>query len=145
MNKNTLSVKFTSLMVGLVILLTMAFVGITLSGETKGKPWPAVPDTYKKLKNPVVSNDATIKEGKEIYLKNCKSCHGLKGKGDGPKAENIDISCGDFTTAAYSKETDGELFWKTTEGRKPMPSFKVKLNDEERWKSILYTRTLLGK
>lgn len=144
MKNNTLSIKFTSLMLGIVVLLTLAFVGITLSGETKGKPWPAT-DAVKKVKSPVASNDASIKEGKEIYLKNCKSCHGVKGKGDGPKAANIEITCGDFSAPAFGKLTDGELYWKVTEGRKPMPSFKEKLNDHERWLAVIYAKSLSGK
>jgi len=77
-----------------------------------------------------------------LYNQHCKSCHGAKGKGDGTKAEKIDISCGDFTSAETAKKTDGELFWKTTEGRKPMPSYKEKLSDSERWKVISYIRSL---
>lgn len=65
--------------------------------------------------------------------------------GDGTKAENIDISCGDFTSAKYANATDGELFWKTSEGRKPMPSYKLKLSDIERWSVVLYTRTFAKK
>ncbi|MBL7923884.1 MAG: cytochrome c [Bacteroidia bacterium] len=80
-------------------------------------------------------------EGKELYAQHCKSCHGAKGKGDGTKAEKIDISCGDFSTPDFTKISDGELYWKTTEGRKPMPSYKEKLSNNERWAIINYIRT----
>jgi mono/diheme cytochrome c family protein len=109
--------------------------------KPKGKPWSA-PESSAKVKNPVKSDENSLKEGKELFSQQCKSCHGPKGKGDGPKAEKIDISCGDFTGDDMGKQTDGELFWKTTEGRKPMPSFKEKMSDNERWTVINYVRSL---
>ena len=112
--------------------------------KPKGKPWPA-PEAAVKTKNPVKADEASIKEGKELYAQHCKSCHGAKGKGDGTKAEKIDISCGDFSAPEVAKITDGELYWKTTEGRKPMPSYKEKLSDNERWSVINYLRTLQSK
>lgn len=108
--------------------------------KPKGKPW-AAPESAVKMKNPVKSDAASIAEGKELYAQHCKSCHGAKGKGDGTKAEKIDISCGDFASDEAVKATDGELYWKTTEGRKPMPSYKEKLSDNERWAIINYIRT----
>jgi mono/diheme cytochrome c family protein len=141
-------------MMSTVKILKSAFAGITLTAmlvtisgsvsaqdKPKGKPWPA-PETAVKMKNPVKSDDASITEGKELYSQHCKSCHGAKGKGDGTKAEKIEISCGDFTAPEFAKVTDGELYWKTTEGRKPMPSFKEKLSDNERWAVVNYMRTL---
>ena len=109
--------------------------------KPKGKPWNA-PESAIKAKNPVKPDDNTLKQGKDVFAQHCKSCHGAKGKGDGPKAEKIDISCGDFSSSEVVKKTDGELFWKTTEGRKPMPSFKEKLSDQERWMVVLFLRSL---
>lgn len=127
------------------IFLATLLIGITLTvsaqDKPKGKPWPA-PESAVKMKNPVKADDASVKEGKDIYAQNCKSCHGTKGKGDGTKAEKIEISCGDFTGDDFAKVSEGEAFWKTTEGRKPMPSFKEKLSDNERWTVINYIRSL---
>ena len=36
-------------------------------------------------KNPVASNAASIKAGQALYAKNCRHCHGLRGRGDGPR------------------------------------------------------------
>lgn len=134
------------------ILTTSAFAVTLLAisnqalaqDKPKGKPWPA-PESAIKMKNPVAADAAAIAEGKDLYGQHCKSCHGSKGKGDGTKAEKIDISCGDFSTAEFAKVTDGESYWKTTEGRKPMPSFKEKLTDKERWAIVAYMRTLHAK
>jgi mono/diheme cytochrome c family protein len=39
-------------------------------------------------------------------------------------------------------ETDGELFYKISEGREDMPAFKKKIPDEEdRWSVVNFTRT----
>lgn len=109
--------------------------------KPKGKPWP-VPASSASVKNPVKSDPVSIKDGKQLYIKNCKSCHGENGKGDGTKAGNLDIACGDFTLPEFGKATDGELYWKITEGRKPMPTFSKKLTDAERWSVVNYIRTL---
>ncbi|MCX6186674.1 MAG: c-type cytochrome [Bacteroidetes bacterium] len=114
---------------------------VSAQSKPKGKPWPvAAADASKK--NPMKSDAGSIGEGKELYNQHCKSCHGAKGKGDGTKAEKIDISCGDFTSAEMDKVSDGEWFYKMTEGRKPMPSYKEKMSDNERWKVINYMRSL---
>jgi mono/diheme cytochrome c family protein len=34
------------------------------------------------------------------------------------------------------------LFWKLTEGRKPMPSFAENYSDEDRWNVINYLRKI---
>ena len=131
-------------------IISSALLIVLLSGVTnfssaqdkpKGKPWPA-PEAEMKAKNPVKSDESSIATGKELFAQHCKSCHGAKGKGDGTKAEKLDISCGDFTSADFQKMPDGEIYWKTTEGRKPMPSFKEKLSDNERWSVVNYLRTL---
>lgn len=109
--------------------------------KPKGKEWK-VPEASAKMKSAIKADDASIKAGKEIWAQNCKSCHGVKGLGDGAKAEKIDISCGDFSSNEFQSLSDGALFYKTTEGRKPMPSFKDILSDTERWQVVCYMRTL---
>ena len=43
----------------------------------------------------------------------------------------------------FQSQTDGELFYKTTEGRDEMPSFKKTIkDDEDRWLIVNYMRTL---
>lgn len=106
------------------------------------KPWP-VPDNYKNMKNPVASNAESIADGKTLYGTHCKSCHGAKGLGDGTKAATLKTEPGDFSKADFQAQTDGALFYKTSEGRDDMPSFKKKVPDaEERWSIVNYLRTL---
>jgi mono/diheme cytochrome c family protein len=129
-----------TLIAGVFLLLLTSMIQ-TANAQEKGKPWPA-PESAVKMKSPVPANDENIAAGKALYAKHCKSCHGSSGKGDGPKAANLDITCGDFTSEEFSKETPGGIYWKTTEGRDPMPTFKKKVSDEERWQIVAYVLTL---
>jgi len=136
--------KIFKLMMGItlaVCLMIFASQSVNAQAKPKGSPWPA-PASAISVKNPVKSDALSIKDGKALYIKNCQSCHGDGGKGDGTKAKNLDISCGDLSVAGIAKITDGELYWKITEGRKPMPTFGKKLTDAERWSVINYVRTL---
>lgn len=105
-------------------------------------PWP-VPDAYKNKVNPLKGDAASVTEGKALYTQHCKSCHGTKGKGDGPKASQLDTECGDFTKASFQSQTDGALFYKTYQGRKDMPSYKTKIPEaNDIWSVVNYIRTL---
>ena len=85
----------------------------------------------------------TIATGKTLYTTHCKSCHGAKGMGDGSKAAQLKTEAGDFTKATFQSQTDGALFYKTSEGRDDMPSFKKKVPDEDdRWALVNFMRTL---
>jgi len=129
-----------SMLVLSVICLAFMLVGF-ISKQTQ-QPWP-VPDKFVKMANPVKADAASIAEGKELYTKHCASCHGKKGKGDGSKAAQLDTECGDFTSADFAKQTDGSLFYKTSEGRKDMPSYKKKIPEQnEIWSVVNYVRTL---
>ncbi len=107
------------------------------------KKWE-VPAKFKSMKNPTDAKDKDgMNEGKALYAKQCSSCHGKKGLGDGSKAPELKGDLGDFSSAATQNQTDGEIFYKMTEGRDDMPSFKKKIpNDEDRWLVVNYVRTL---
>lgn len=108
----------------------------------QAKPW-VVPDKYAKMKNPVASNAQSVKDGKDIWNKHCASCHGKTGLGDGTKAAQLETALNDFTTDEVQKQSDGEMFFKTLEGRDEMPSFKKKIPvEEDVWLVINYIRSL---
>jgi len=105
------------------------------------KPWP-VPEKNNKMPNPVKADDASLKEGKAIWSKDCSSCHGKSGKGDGTKAAGLKTHPGDLAAATVQSQTDGALFYKVSEGREDMPSFKKKIPDaDEIWSVVNYMRT----
>lgn len=120
----------------------MALLAFSPKSTDQQQPWP-VPDKYKKMDNPVKGDAGALATGKTLWGQHCKSCHGTKGKGDGPKASQLDTDCGDFTKASFQSQTDGELFYKTSEGRKDMPAFKKKITDaNDMWAVVSYMRTL---
>jgi mono/diheme cytochrome c family protein len=92
--------------------------------------------------NPVVVNANSIAQGKGIYEKECLSCHGAGGKGDGRKADTLEVKPSDLSKPRVSAQPDGVLFWKISEGKTPMPSFRSKLASQELWAVINYVRTL---
>jgi mono/diheme cytochrome c family protein len=77
-----------------------------------------------------------------LYVKECASCHGTAGKGDGPAAKDLERKPGDLSSPKLTDQTDGALFWKLTEGNKPMPSMREVFSEEDRWTVINYVRTL---
>ena len=130
---------------GAMIFLFSGWTGVSSVNDMqdkKNKPWN-VPEKSKAAKNPVKSNDETLASGKALYNKHCKSCHGPKGLGDGPKSKELETPCGDFSTKEFQSQTDGELFYKTKEGRDDMPSFKKKISDDDEiWAIVNFVRTL---
>lgn len=119
----------------------MSIIALSLLAFVAQDEWKA-PPSADAVKNPLTNDATTIAAGKVVYTKQCQSCHGKKGKGDGPNAKDLDKPAGDFTKAKTQAQSDGALFWKISEGRKPMPSFKKKLSETERWQSVVYMRTL---
>ena len=106
------------------------------------KPWP-VPEANKKMKNPVASDAESIAAGKALWSTHCKSCHGTKGLGDGTKAATLKTEPGDFSKPSVQAQSDGSLFYKTSEGRDDMPSYKKKIPDQDDiWSLVNYIRTL---
>ena len=130
------------------IALSMVALALVLSISAvphDPKEWP-VPAEAKKMKNPVPRSDATLVAGKAIFNDQCVSCHGDTGKGDGPDAMMYTPEPADLTDAhMMGMMTDGEIFYKISEGRKPMPTFKKELSEEQRWQLVHFVRTLAPK
>ena len=123
------------------LLLVLSLVGAALVFAHTHDGWTA-PAEAKGLKNPVAVNEATLAAGKALYADKCANCHGEKGDGKGPEAEMYAVPPSSFTDVHMMGEmTDGEIFWKITEGRRPMPSFKKQYTDEQRWELVNYVRT----
>lgn len=124
--------------VTIIGVVTFALYSFTTLVQEEWK----VPAEYETMKNPVDASTDTAM-GKSLYTKHCKSCHGVEGYGDGPKAEDLDGELGDFSSEEFQAQSDGALFYKTTTGRDDMPEFTKKIpNDKDRWLIINYMRTL---
>jgi mono/diheme cytochrome c family protein len=135
-NLNLKSMRTMKLLFVSALLLIMS-----ASLVAQPKPW-VVPANFKSMKNPVAKSDASDKAGMALFNKNCASCHGKLGLGDGVKARALKTFPGDFSKAEFQNLTDGELFFKTKNGRDEMPKYEGKLTDDDIWNTINYLRTL---
>ncbi|MDX1284628.1 MAG: hypothetical protein R3182_06440, partial [Draconibacterium sp.] len=66
-------------------ILTLGFILTSLNNpqdQKPGEPWD-IPDEYKEMKNPYADDKSLLTTGRKLYIKQCKSCHGTNGKGDG--------------------------------------------------------------
>jgi mono/diheme cytochrome c family protein len=129
----------------LIIFSSTVIGGLLIAFNTgaqsqQPKPWE-VPAEFKTIKNPVAKGDESNKAGQALYLKNCASCHGKTGLGDGVKARMLKDFPGDFSGALYQNQTDGEHFYKTKTGRGEMPKYEGKLSDDDIWNIVNFMRT----
>jgi len=129
--------------VGLAVGAAVLFSLAGTSGVPAQQKWEA-PAEAKKVKNPVKASPAVIEAAKKITTTQCAPCHGTSGKGDGPAAAALPVKPADWTSKAVQAETDGEIFWKITNGRGPMPAWKH-LSENERWGLVHYIRSLVKK
>ncbi len=114
------------------------------SSAAAGDTWKA-PSEATRLSPPFAKDARIISAGRALYLDRCADCHGKNGKGQGPGAADIEKPPTNFKDGKCLEQSDGELFWKISEGRRPMPSYRKKLSDEERWKLVFYLRTFSDK
>jgi mono/diheme cytochrome c family protein len=129
------------------IIFAVLLSGLLFAGwvSAHDKDWQAPPEA-RRVKNPIAPNADNLASARGIYMDKCASCHGDKGTGDGPEADMYTPAPPAFNDAHMMSEmTDGEIFWKMTEGRKPMPSFKKQLTDEQRWELVNFLRTFVPK
>jgi len=136
-SKKKLNLLIVIAMIGGIFVL-MSFM-IPQDQKTAG-PWE-IPAKYEKMENPYADEDlGSI--GKMLWSKHCKSCHGSKGLGDGPKAKQLETFPGDFSTETFQAQSDGAIYYKSYIGRDEMPNFEKKFTDEEdRWAVVNYMRT----
>ncbi|OQP60539.1 cytochrome c class I [Niastella vici] len=127
--------------ISLFLLVFLAFNAMFSRSAAQTARWIA-PKDADNLKNPLVANRSVLAAGKALYTANCGPCHGDKGRGDGPAASGLNPRPADHTSGTVQNETDGSLFWKITEGRTPMPSYKKVFTDEQRWELVTYIRSL---
>ena len=116
----------------LIILILQLFLPVLA-----GQEW-VVPDDKKGKLSTFPFSDVTRKSGEKLFAVNCMSCHGTPGKGNYLK---LVPPPGDPATDKIQRNKDGEIFYKVTEGRGQMPSFKSVLTSNEIWNIISFLRS----
>ena len=98
-----------------------------------------------------------VKEGGNVYIKNCQYCHGDKLDGRGPYASGLNptpLNFQDVGTIAQLQESF--LFWRISTGGpglpaeaapwiSSMPVWQNFLTEDEIWKAILYLYDYTGR
>jgi mono/diheme cytochrome c family protein len=139
----SLIVRSGGLVVAVAVLLVSGGNDPRDAAAQTSAPWVA-PGSEKARKNPLPSDTRTAEQGEKVAKVNCVSCHGDKGKGNGPAAIALNPKPADWTSKRVQIESDGEIFWKITNGRGAMPPWRH-LPENDRWAVVRYIRTLAEK
>ncbi len=126
----------------IAMLFIAGFMFLIPANESCAQDWKA-PASYKSKVNKYKHSKDADGVGKELWNQHCASCHGKEGYGDGKKADQLDTEIPEFASAAFQKQTDGEIYYKSFIGRDEMPNFTKKITSEQdRWLLVNYIRTL---
>lgn len=110
-----------------------------------------VPAPYTNLVSPLPKTRATVERGRAVYEKNCTSCHGEAGAGDGPAARALVPHPAYLALLSQMPiaQWDSFMYWTVAEGGKPvgsaMPAFKATLSKDDTWAVIAYIQAHLPR
>jgi mono/diheme cytochrome c family protein len=134
--------KKSTLILPLFVALLLIACGSAVYAFFHPGPW-IVPEEAKRVGNPLKPSQANLPEARRIYDDKCAECHGDFGKGDGSQTKMYEPRPTDLTDAQHMNSvSDGELYYKISEGHRPMPGFKKRFTDEQRWQLVLFIRSL---
>jgi mono/diheme cytochrome c family protein len=92
-------------------------------------------------RNPIAANQASIERGQRLYQRNCTSCHGDSGAGDGPAASALPVKPTNLIVLA-PQHSDGDFAWKITHGRSAMPGWQASLSTQQIWDLVNFIKSL---
>lgn len=124
--------------------LSIIFSLVLVAQNTAFAQWSdwVAPEEAKAKESIYEPGDAdAIDKGIALYATICFLCHGDQGKGDGLQAPALSKKPADLNSEKVQQQTDGELFWKITNGNEVMLPFAY-FTEEERWQLISYIRAM---
>lgn len=121
-----------------LVFILIVFLYTSLASAQHEAP-SKTPKSAIKMKNPFPADEYSLQRGKHSYQLDCVRCHGSEGKGDGLKADKVQKVVSDLGSDVIQKQTDGELFWKISDARRPMPLTEI--TNDQRWDIVNYIRT----
>ena len=125
----------------LIVGCALLFLSVAVAAQKRGGD-----PKLAALKSPVPANPASIKAGQAVYAKNCRHCHGPRGKGDGPLAPT-NPKPADLTDAKWDHgSSDGEIYTLILNGA-PAPMSEMKpmkgtLTPTQIWQVVNYIRSI---
>ena len=99
------------------------------------------PIEAKAIVNPYSGNLIAAQKGEMLFKKLCWTCHGKSGLGDGPAGKNLNPQPKNFRLKSVQDQSDGELYWKISNGKGMMLPYKHSLSEEQRWQLVNYIRS----
>lgn len=120
---------------------------VTLAARVSFGETPREPGAYppaQSLESPFEMSDASVRQGRQVYVRYCVTCHGLDGKGETDMAETLKEPPSDLTNGEWKYGgTDGELLTLIQSGTETgMPAFFEQLNEQRLWQVVHYLRTI---
>lgn len=104
-------------------------------------------DEARNLRNPYAGATGEdrarlLKRGSNLFVHTCQACHGVDGVGDAPVTKYGIGAPAIDTPVVRDRWTDGQIFHIITHGRATMPAHATHVDYDDRWKVILYLRSL---
>lgn len=97
----------------------------------------------EELRNPHdLKNEAALQRGAAVFTTFCQPCHGPAGTGNGLVALRGYPPPASLTADKAKKLKDGQIFHVITYGQANMPAHASQIAPEDRWKAVLYVRSL---
>lgn len=99
-----------------------------------------------ELTNPIAPTDAAaVERGAHLYRIFCIVCHGPQGLGDGTVAKRGMPPPPSLLTGKSVQMKDGQLFHILSYGQGGMGAYASQIAPDDRWKIVLYVRSLQTK
>lgn len=97
----------------------------------------------EELVNPCPSGDRrALDRGGFVFANFCQECHGAGGTGNGPVSMRGFPAPASLVADRARNMKDGQMFHILTFGQNNMPSYAAQVSPDDRWKAILYVRSL---
>lgn len=119
----------------------------TVAGDTNQTRLVAVidqPDVTSPFSDGRLPDAAFLNEGRQLYVTHCAACHGILGRGDGPRSVALSPRPTDLTTHMVAgKHTDEQTYLTISNGRSgtAMPAWGGTLSEQAIWQLTAYIRT----
>jgi len=106
-----------------------------------------------ELVNPLKANEKNLEDGKVLYGMMCKHCHGKTGDGKGSITHPVYGSVPSYADTAPNRRGNrsmkdlkaGHIYHTIMFGLNAMGPHASQINEEERWKIVMYVQSLQGE